>query len=88
MSLLSLQLVRKMGYVRNDLGIRAYMNLGRAGRVNVRGVTLGSQEGFFCWKVRKADTEDLQSSQKLIGKLLQLSIIFEDASLVCLGLQQ
>lgn len=83
----SLRLVRKMDYLRNDLGIRAYVNLGRAGGVNVTGVPLGSQEGF-CWKVRKADTEDLQGSQKLMGKLLQLSCIFEDASLMCLGLRQ
>lgn len=58
-----------MEYLRNDLGNKAYMKARRTGGVNVRGVTLESQESF-CWKVREADTEDLQASRKLTGKLL------------------
>lgn len=53
--------------------------------MNVRGVTLEGQESF-CWKVRETDSEDLQGSQKLTGKLLQLSSLFENASVMCLGL--
>lgn len=43
--------------------------------------------GKLPWKVREADAEDLQGFQKLIGKMLQLSRIFEITSAMCLGLQ-
>lgn len=62
------------------------MNTRRAGGVNVKEVTLETQESF-CGKVREADTEGLQGSQKLTGKLLSSSI-FENTSVICLGLYQ
>lgn len=74
-----------MEYLRNDLGIRAYMKLRKHWWGECQGVTLEGQESF-CWKVREADSEDLQGSQKLTGKLLQLSSLFENASVMCLGL--
>ena len=70
-----------------NLGIRACMCIRRVGGVDVREVTLERQGGFFR-KVREANTEYFQSSQKLIGKLWQSSSIFENAAVMCLGLRQ